>query len=144
MVCFCFKTKIFAMTKFAAATFAGFSTLQLSLLIPVTSFSPPYLFGKNFVTRSSTINLKKTYLQQSSEGNNENPFSSIIGLFGDKKADSKAKRQNLARTLLLSLIEEDNCYCTETGARAFADICATNIVYEDCYEPQPIVGRTVS
>lgn len=46
-----------------------------------------------------------------------------------------------ARDLMRSLVEDENCYTTETGAQAFADACATNIVYEDCYEPQPFVGR---
>lgn len=39
-----------------------------------------------------------------------------------------------------SLIEEE-CYLTESGAKAFADACSTDIVYEDCYEGQPFVGR---
>jgi hypothetical protein len=39
------------------------------------------------------------------------------------------------------LINEEKCYTTEAGARAFADVCALNIVYEDCYEPQPVRGR---
>lgn len=55
---------------------------------------------------------------------------------------------NIARTaaaqeLLRSLIDDDKCFTTESGALKFGEICATNIVYEDCYEPQPFVGRTV-
>ena len=30
----------------------------------------------------------------------------------------------------------------QAGARAFADVCAANAVYEDCYMPQPITGPT--
>lgn len=36
---------------------------------------------------------------------------------------------------------EDECFTSLTGAQAFVDACATNVVYEDCYEPQPHVGR---
>lgn len=50
----------------------------------------------------------------------------------------------IARDLILSLVEEEQCFTTETGARSFGDACSINVVYEDCYEPQPIVGKTVS
>ena len=46
-----------------------------------------------------------------------------------------------AQSLLTSLINESKCFTTENGATEFASTCAVNIVYEDCYEPQPIVGR---
>jgi hypothetical protein len=48
-----------------------------------------------------------------------------------------------ARDLILSLVEEDQCFTTETGARAFGDACAIDIVYEDRFEPQPMVRKTV-
>lgn len=47
-----------------------------------------------------------------------------------------------ARDLMTSLITEEECFTTESGARAMGDVCATNVVYEDCFEPQPIVGKT--
>ena len=42
---------------------------------------------------------------------------------------------------ITSLMEESKCFSTEAGAKAFGDVCAADIVYEDCYEPLPIVGR---
>jgi hypothetical protein len=47
-----------------------------------------------------------------------------------------------AQELVKSLVTEKNCFSTESGAKAFGDACAFNIVYEDCFEPQPIVGKT--
>lgn len=47
-----------------------------------------------------------------------------------------------ARDLVKSLIEEENCFTSESGAVKFAEVCAANIVYEDCFVPQPIVGKT--
>lgn len=47
-----------------------------------------------------------------------------------------------ARDLVQSLIQDDECFTTEAGARAFGQVCAPNIVYEDRFEPQPVVGRT--
>jgi hypothetical protein len=58
--------------------------------------------------------------------------------------ESKKGGIRMARDLILSLVEEEQCFTTETGARSFGDACSINIVYEDCYEPQPIVGKTVS
>lgn len=51
------------------------------------------------------------------------------------------KGKTLARDLVKGLVEDDKCYTSETGARAFGEACATNVIYEDCFEPQPIVGR---
>eukprot|EP00548_Thalassiothrix_antarctica_P001019 CAMPEP_0194132196 /NCGR_PEP_ID=MMETSP0152-20130528/2726_1 /TAXON_ID=1049557 /ORGANISM="Thalassiothrix antarctica, Strain L6-D1" /LENGTH=339 /DNA_ID=CAMNT_0038827161 /DNA_START=63 /DNA_END=1082 /DNA_ORIENTATION=- len=45
-----------------------------------------------------------------------------------------------ANSLIEALIVEEECFTTTNGAREFEDACAPNIVYEDCYEPQPIVG----
>lgn len=47
----------------------------------------------------------------------------------------------MAQSILLSLINDEKCFTTEEGAKKFAASCTPDIVYEDCYEPQPIVGR---
>jgi hypothetical protein len=47
-----------------------------------------------------------------------------------------------AQELMLYLVNEEQCFTSEKGARAFADACATTVVYEDRFEPQPIIGRT--
>ncbi|KAI2506556.1 hypothetical protein MHU86_7871 [Fragilaria crotonensis] len=46
-----------------------------------------------------------------------------------------------AQELVKTLIEEE-CFSTEQGARAFADACSFNVIYEDCFQPQPITGKT--
>ncbi len=46
-----------------------------------------------------------------------------------------------AEAILSSLINESKCFTSEEGASDFAAACATNVLYEDCYEPQPIIGR---
>ncbi len=51
------------------------------------------------------------------------------------------KSAQSAQTLLSTLINESKCFTTETGASDFASACASNVLYEDCYEPQPIIGR---
>ena len=47
-----------------------------------------------------------------------------------------------ARDLMTFLVQDEQCFTTDQGARAFGDKCATNVVYEDCFEPQPFVGKT--
>ncbi|GAX26243.1 hypothetical protein FisN_16Lh071 [Fistulifera solaris] len=47
-----------------------------------------------------------------------------------------------ARDLIQSLFEEHNCFSTEAGVRAFGDVCAYNVVYEDRFEAQPLQGKT--
>jgi len=48
----------------------------------------------------------------------------------------------VAEELIKSLFVDEQCYSTESGATAFGEACAFDIVYEDCFEPQPIVGKT--
>eukprot|EP00545_Synedropsis_sp_CCMP1620_P013923 CAMPEP_0119006458 /NCGR_PEP_ID=MMETSP1176-20130426/2304_1 /TAXON_ID=265551 /ORGANISM="Synedropsis recta cf, Strain CCMP1620" /LENGTH=342 /DNA_ID=CAMNT_0006958371 /DNA_START=27 /DNA_END=1055 /DNA_ORIENTATION=+ len=47
-----------------------------------------------------------------------------------------------AQELIKSLVEEKKCFSTEAGAKSFGDACAFNVVYEDCFQPQPVVGKT--
>ncbi len=48
-----------------------------------------------------------------------------------------------ARDLIQSLFEEHDCFSTEAGVRAFGDVCAYNVVYEDRFEAQPLQGKSV-
>jgi hypothetical protein len=63
--------------------------------------------------------------------------------FGNLNVPQKGSRFCKARELIKSLVEEEKCFSTEAGAREFGEVCAINIVYEDCFEPQPMVGKTV-
>ena len=49
----------------------------------------------------------------------------------------------LAQDTIQSLFVDEKCYSTKDGAASFGDSCAFDVVYEDCFEPQPIVGKTV-
>ena len=46
-----------------------------------------------------------------------------------------------ASAILKSLVTNEKCFTSISGAQLFADSCATNVIYEDCYHPQPFVGR---
>jgi len=59
---------------------------------------------------------------------------------------STAQREDVdrfckARELVRSLVEEEKCFSKESGALAFGEVCAANCIYEDCFEPQPFVGK---
>ena len=59
-------------------------------------------------------------------------------------SDPSISRECRARDLIVSLVEDEECYSSEAGALQFGEFCALNVVYEDRFEPQPIVGRDVS
>lgn len=46
-----------------------------------------------------------------------------------------------ANVLMRELVNEENCYSSVAGAQKFVDLCAEDVIYEDCFEPQPIVGK---
>jgi hypothetical protein len=62
-------------------------------------------------------------------------------LFASTTTNLPATRPCRARDLIRSLVEDEACFATERGAKAFGEVCALNIVYEDRFEPQPLVGR---
>jgi hypothetical protein len=61
--------------------------------------------------------------------------------YSQRSTTLSATRFRKAQSLVQSLVVESNCYSTATGAREFADACAINVVYEDRFQPQPVVGR---
>jgi len=54
---------------------------------------------------------------------------------------SSTSRLCRAQGLIKSLVEEAKCFATEEGARAFGEVCSRDIVYEDCFEGQPLLGK---
>jgi len=78
---------------------------------------------------------------------NNSILDSVLSIFNKDESEptTSAKRGGanflMAQSLLLSLINDEKCFSTVDGAQKFADSCAVDVVYEDCYEPQPIVGR---
>lgn len=42
-----------------------------------------------------------------------------------------------------NLIQDKKCFATEVGALSFGEACADDVVYNDCYEPSPFVGKEV-
>ena len=47
-----------------------------------------------------------------------------------------------ARDLVKYLVEEENCYTSADSIQSFVDACATNVVIEDRFYPQPFNGKT--
>jgi hypothetical protein len=84
----------------------------------------PSVVPTTYDSRATTTRRSTLLLSQLSSG----PASSI----GIKRAQE----------LVQSLVLDQECFTTLEGSKAFADACAFNVVYEDCFEPHPIVGRT--
>jgi len=98
----------------------------------LSTTTKPSLSSHTYCRRSHTFTLS-----QSSKSDSASESSKTF-------QGSRQQRQTRARDLILSLVHEEQCFTTESGAVGFANSCAINVLYEDCYEPQPFVGRTVS
>ena len=56
---------------------------------------------------------------------------------------SESRRSTPAKDLVKMLVEENKCFSTEAGATSFGAVCAEDVLYEDCFEPEPFVGKNV-
>mmetsp|Transcript_23625 Transcript_23625/g.47807 ORF Transcript_23625/g.47807 Transcript_23625/m.47807 type:complete len:382 (-) Transcript_23625:54-1199(-) len=95
-------------------------------------------FSVNYVSESRIV-CKAT----STTGNSGNPLDSLLAIFDNKISSTGSSKKNfrMAQSLLTSLINDEKCFDSLDGAQKFADSCDLNVVYEDTFEPQPIVGR---
>ena len=109
-------TLLYAVEAFTAIPTA-LSTCKQRLLFPLLLQEDNNLAAENLVKPSST----------STNSSPPNP------------SQSKIRR---AQDLVQNLVVNKHCFSTELGAKAFAEACAFNVVYEDCFQPQPIVGKT--
>mmetsp|Transcript_34210 Transcript_34210/g.45320 ORF Transcript_34210/g.45320 Transcript_34210/m.45320 type:complete len:365 (-) Transcript_34210:166-1260(-) len=106
----------------------------LLLVTPNQAFAPISTRASFFTTTSTSL--------QASNG----PFDFLKNLLPKEPSstatvEKPAGKVRRARELIRSLVEEEECFSTEKGAKAFGDVCAVDVLYEDCYEPQPILGR---
>jgi len=60
---------------------------------------------------------------------NASPAGSVTGL-------------RRARELVKYLVEEESCYTSENSIQPFVDACASNVIIEDRFYPQPFNGKT--
>ena len=71
----------------------------------------------------------------------------LCGLSSSKKssllmvANQDTDRVCKARDLIVSLVEEQKCFSSESGSLAFGENCSADCTFEDCYEPEPFVGK---
>jgi len=72
----------------------------------------------------------------------------LVGTLGDlfggriSIATFPASQACKARDIVQSLVEDEKCFSTEAGAIAFGKNCAEDVVYEDCFESEPFIGKT--
>jgi len=104
-------------------------------------------FSLAFISSTSTPigrrSSPKIYATEQKEGKRIDLFLSKLTNNNNNVSNTNGGRKKIrmAQNLISQLINEDKCFTTIDGAQKFADSCAVDIVYEDCYEPQPIVGR---
>ena len=66
--------------------------------------------------------------------------SALAGVSPSALESSASSTLPLAQSIVLSLVNDEGSFSSVEGADKFAQSCAADVVYEDCYEPQPIVG----
>ncbi|KAL3926016.1 MAG: hypothetical protein SGILL_000015 [Bacillariaceae sp.] len=73
----------------------------------------------------------------------KNPLQGILDVLASPSITgiSSENRSCKARDLVSSLVKEEKCFATESGAKALGNACALDVVYEDCSEPKPFIGR---
>eukprot|EP00592_Proboscia_alata_P011349 CAMPEP_0194383934 /NCGR_PEP_ID=MMETSP0174-20130528/70786_1 /TAXON_ID=216777 /ORGANISM="Proboscia alata, Strain PI-D3" /LENGTH=365 /DNA_ID=CAMNT_0039170645 /DNA_START=17 /DNA_END=1114 /DNA_ORIENTATION=+ len=67
------------------------------------------------------------------------PFDTIIDYFKGATGVSDGVDAN---KLVSSLVVDELCYTSESGAVSFGEACADDIVYEDRYQTDPILGKS--
>ena len=103
------------------------------------TLSPAFVLPGACVERRSSIRLSEA--ATTTGGNLFDSFLNILRKDDSQQKKAPGKESLVAQSLILSLINDDRCFSTVEGAQKFAESCAGDVVYEDCYEPQPIVGR---
>ena len=115
----------------------------LSAIIALSSSCFSLAFISSTTTPISRRSSSKIYATEEKEGKRVDSFLSKLTNNNNNVSNTNGGRKKfrMAQNLISQLINEDKCFTTIDGAQKFADSCAVDIVYEDCYEPQPIVGR---
>lgn len=127
----------------------------------VSSFSPSVNILKQQQQHNGSFNTNKIikwdsigrtlYSTGSTSGEppiDETDKGVLIGLLnGFFKRERKQSQQQgssaNAKDIVVQLVRNRNCYATVKGAKEFAETCADNIVYEDCYLSDPVFGKKV-
>jgi len=104
-------------------------------------FLTVYLCHVSGFTQTPLLNTKSVAKTTTECKAESNVLDSFVSMINGNDSNNNNKKFLMAQSLVLSLINEEQCYNTVEGAQAFAEACAVDIVYEDCFEPQPIVGR---
>mmetsp|Transcript_1230 Transcript_1230/g.1886 ORF Transcript_1230/g.1886 Transcript_1230/m.1886 type:complete len:372 (+) Transcript_1230:51-1166(+) len=71
-------------------------------------------------------------------------IDAVLGFFDDYlnrgKSTEKLNLEN-AKDIVSNLVINQNCYSSAKGAEEFAEACASDVVYEDCFLENPVIGK---
>eukprot|EP00571_Detonula_confervacea_P006777 CAMPEP_0172315886 /NCGR_PEP_ID=MMETSP1058-20130122/26564_1 /TAXON_ID=83371 /ORGANISM="Detonula confervacea, Strain CCMP 353" /LENGTH=372 /DNA_ID=CAMNT_0013030071 /DNA_START=143 /DNA_END=1261 /DNA_ORIENTATION=- len=113
----------------------------------ISALASQFAFSSAFVPSNTNVGCRSTIkCNEATTSASGNMFDSFLSIFKNDESEPSSPNKKggkfaMAQSLVLSLINDDKCFSTVEGAQKFADSCAVDVVYEDCYEPQPIVGR---
>ena len=107
---------------------------RLFLVLPAVLLTTSHSFTTSGFAATSTLPTRHTAAAVGFEPRTTTALSV-------SSSSTSTSRLCRAQGLMTSLIEDSQCYATTAGAQLFGDACAVNVIYDDCYEPQPIVGK---
>ena len=117
-----------------------FHSKGLAIFLVLVSASTSHAFTTGPTSSSFSLSSSKPSTTELKIG------AALESLFGGSTKQAISSGNNRfckARDLVQFLIEKEQCYSSETGAKAFSEACADNVIYEDCFEPEPFVGKAV-
>lgn len=119
-----------------------FAVGSLFLLSASNAFIIPLSTNKALSTKPTFSSVRPTSSLNLFDGFFKTLKENIPG--GDtitSEATVTSTKTKFAMELIQELVRDDKCFSNAEGANKFADVCAMDVVYEDCFEPQPFTGR---
>lgn len=97
------------------------------------------------IVPSSKIARRSLYIAAATETVTSDASKSFLsGIFDLFKNDNRGTQSDIrtAQNLVTKLVSEDECFTESRGVLTFGEVCAEDVIYEDCFEPEsPFVGK---
>jgi len=99
-------------------------------------YSKQNLLTHGFVASPKGLQVKTSFLAETRIS------SSSINVSTSSEASAQGTSNKSAKSLVEYIFIEEECLSSIEGADKFGECCSFNVVYDDCYEPFPIKGKT--
>lgn len=139
-------SSIVLLASFAPASYAFLFFPSSNILKQQRKYSRSFITNKSFgITSSSTGSTSGDIGATTDETDKEGGLTRVLNGFFKRQGMQLQQQSSSvnAKDILVQLVRNRNCYSTVEGAKEFAETCADDIIYEDCYLADPVVGKKV-